>query len=83
MATNPFLGQLQLFPFGYAPKGWAVCAGQTMQISQNQALFSLLGTTYGGNGIQTFSCRICGAGPRSESDPALTRGRPAGKRRIL
>jgi len=54
MATNPFLGQLQLFPFGYAPKGWAVCAGQTMQISQNQALFSLLGTTYGGNGIQTF-----------------------------
>jgi microcystin-dependent protein len=53
MAT-PFLGQLQLFPFGYAPTGWAVCAGQTLPINQNQALFSLLGTTYGGNGIQTF-----------------------------
>lgn len=54
MATNPFLGQLQLFPFGFAPKGWAACAGQLLSISQNQALFSLIGTMYGGDGVQNF-----------------------------
>jgi microcystin-dependent protein len=54
MATNPFIGQLQLFPFGFAPKGWLVCAGQTLPINQNQALFSLLGTTFGGDGITNF-----------------------------
>ena len=52
--STPFLGQLQLFPFGFAPKGWAICAGQTMAINQNQALFAVLGTTYGGNGVTTF-----------------------------
>lgn len=52
---QPFLGQLMLFPFGYAPKGWALCAGQIMSVSQNQALFSLLGTTFGGDGISTFA----------------------------
>lgn len=54
MAT-PFLGQLMLCSFGFAPKGWALCAGQLLPINQNQALFSLLGTTYGGNGVQTFA----------------------------
>ena len=54
MASSPFVGQLQLFAFGYAPKGWAVCSGQTLPINQNQALFSLLGTTFGGNGVTTF-----------------------------
>jgi microcystin-dependent protein len=44
-----------LAAFSFAPKGWAQCNGQTMAINQNQALFSLLGTTYGGNGIQTFA----------------------------
>jgi microcystin-dependent protein len=53
MAT-PYLGQIQVFPFSFAPKGWALCNGQLMSIQQNQALFSLLGTYYGGNGIQTF-----------------------------
>jgi microcystin-dependent protein len=52
--SAPFLGQLQLFAFGFAPKGWAVCAGQTLPINQNQALFSLLGITFGGNGTTTF-----------------------------
>jgi microcystin-dependent protein len=52
--TNQFLGQLMLFPFSFAPQGWALCAGQLLQISQNQALFSLLGTTYGGDGKATF-----------------------------
>lgn len=53
MAT-PFLSEIKIFSFDYAPKGWALCNGQTLPINQNQALFSLLGTTYGGNGVQTF-----------------------------
>lgn len=51
---TPFLGQLLLTPWGIVPRGWALCAGQLFQISQNQALFSLLGTFYGGDGIRTF-----------------------------
>ncbi len=52
--SQPFLGQLSLFPFGFAPRGWAICQGQILPINQNQALFSLLGTVYGGNGQTTF-----------------------------
>ena len=51
---SPFLGQIQTFAFNFAPKGWALCQGQIMGISQNTALFSLLGTVYGGNGQTTF-----------------------------
>jgi microcystin-dependent protein len=54
MAT-PYLGQIEAFAFGFAPKGWAICAGQLLPINQYQALFSLLGTTFGGNGINTFA----------------------------
>ena len=46
--AEPFLGEIRLFSFGYAPSGWATCDGQTLNISQNQALYSLLGATYGG-----------------------------------
>lgn len=49
-----YLGQITMFGFGFPPKGWALCNGQTLAINQNQALFSLLGTTYGGNGVTTF-----------------------------
>jgi microcystin-dependent protein len=52
--TEPFLGQVAIFPFSFAPQGWAKCEGQLLPISQNQALFSLLGTTYGGDGETTF-----------------------------
>ncbi len=52
--NNQFIGQLMLFPFGFAPNGWALCAGQLLPISQNQPLFALLGTTYGGDGRVTF-----------------------------
>lgn len=52
--SDPYIGQIEAFPYGFAPKDWAVCQGQTMEIAQNQALFSLLGTTYGGNGTITF-----------------------------
>jgi microcystin-dependent protein len=53
--SEPFLSEIRVFSFNYAPKGWAMCNGQILPINQNQALFSLLGTTYGGNGIQTFA----------------------------
>jgi microcystin-dependent protein len=53
--SEPFLGQIQTFGFGFAPRGWAQCNGQILPIAQNTALFSLLGTTYGGNGQTTFA----------------------------
>jgi len=52
--VDPFLSEIRLFSINYPPKGWALCNGQTLPINQNQALFSLLGTTYGGNGQTTF-----------------------------
>jgi microcystin-dependent protein len=51
---TPFLGQLLLVPFNFAPRGWALCDGRMMAVNQNQALFSILGTTFGGNGVTTF-----------------------------
>jgi microcystin-dependent protein len=53
--SDPFLAEIRLFPFGFAPTGWALCNGQLLPISQNTALFSLLGTTYGGDGRSTFA----------------------------
>lgn len=53
--SEPFLGELKLFSYGQAPVGWALCNGQQLPINQNQALFALLGTTYGGNGQTTFA----------------------------
>ncbi|GED68181.1 tail Collar domain-containing protein [Brevibacillus reuszeri] len=53
--SEPFVGELRLFPINYAPRGWAFCDGQILQINQNQALYSLLGTTYGGDGRTTFA----------------------------
>ncbi|MEZ4893694.1 MAG: tail fiber protein [Saprospiraceae bacterium] len=52
---EPFIGQIMAVGFNFAPVGWAFCAGQLLPISQNQALFSLLGTTYGGDGRTTFA----------------------------
>lgn len=53
--AEPFLSELRLFSFSFAPKAWALCNGQFLPINQNQPLFSLLGTTYGGNGQTTFA----------------------------
>jgi microcystin-dependent protein len=53
--AEPFLGEIRLMSFVFAPKGWALCNGQLLPINQNQALFSLLGTVYGGNGTTTFA----------------------------
>lgn len=52
--AEPFLGEIRLFSFGVIPRGWLPCQGQLLPIQQNQALFSLLGTAYGGNGTSTF-----------------------------
>jgi len=52
---EPFVGQITLFPFNFAPRGWAFCAGQLIPISQNAALFSLLGTMFGGDGKSNFA----------------------------
>jgi microcystin-dependent protein len=52
---DPFVAEIRIFPFNFAPKGWAWCDGQLLPLSQNTALFSLLGTTYGGDGKSTFA----------------------------
>jgi len=53
--ADPFVAEIRIFPFNFAPKGWAWCNGQLLPISQNTALFSLLGTTYGGDGKSNFA----------------------------
>src|SRR3954447_5276203 len=53
--SDPFVAEIRIFPFNFAPTGWAFCNGQLLPISQNTALFSLLGTTYGGDGKSNFA----------------------------
>ena len=55
MPPDPFVAEIRIFPFNFAPAGWAMCNGQLLPLSQNTALFSLLGTTYGGDGKSTFA----------------------------
>ncbi|MBF9140884.1 phage tail protein [Microvirga sp. SRT04] len=55
MGGSPYVGEIQIFPFDFAPRGWAQCNGQLLPIAQNAALFSLLGTMYGGDGRTTFA----------------------------
>jgi microcystin-dependent protein len=52
--SQPYVGEIRMFAGNFAPRGWALCNGQTLSIQQNTALFSILGTTYGGNGVQNF-----------------------------
>lgn len=52
--SEPYLGQVSMFGFGFPPRNWALCNGQTLSVQQNSALFALLGTFYGGNGVNTF-----------------------------
>ncbi len=69
---QPFLGLIAIFGFAFAPRGWAFCAGQMLAISSNSALFSLLGTTYGGNGTTTFGL------PNLQGRTAIGMGSAAG-----
>lgn len=55
MSTEPFIGEVKVFGFSFSPLGYAYCAGQTYSIATNTALFALIGTTYGGDGVQTFN----------------------------
>jgi len=57
--ADPFVAEIRIFPFNFAPKGWAFCNGQLLPLSQNTALFSLLGTTYGGDGKSNFALPNC------------------------
>lgn len=67
--AEPFIGEIRTFAFDFAPRGWALCAGQVMAISQNEVLFSLLGTYYGGDGVSTFGLPdFQGRVPRHKSD---------------
>lgn len=52
---DPYIGQIQLFPYNFEPRGWILCDGRSLQVMQNQALYSLIGTTFGGNGTTTFN----------------------------
>ena len=70
--ANPFVAEIRIFAGNFAPKGWALCDGQLMPISQNTALFSLLGTTYGGNGTTTFAL------PNLQGSAAMHAGQGAG-----
>ncbi|MFC3551313.1 phage tail protein [Lysobacter cavernae] len=72
--TQPFIGEIQLFGFNFSPKGWAYCSGATLAIQQNTALFSLLGTQYGGDGRTTFQLPNLSAraGCRQGQGPGLT-----------
>jgi|SRR5665213_1231587 len=80
--SEQFLGEIRVFGFGFAPKGWAQCNGQTMAIQQNQALFSLLGTAFGGNGMQNFQLpNLQGRTPISMASPSLI-GTAAGTENI-
>ncbi len=54
MAYEPFIGEIMIFAGNFAPSGWAFCNGQLLPINQNVALYSIIGTTYGGNGVSTF-----------------------------
>src|SRR3954468_23535555 len=55
VVSEPFLGEMKMVGFNFPPRGWALCEGQMLAINQNQALFSLLGTIYGGDGVSTFA----------------------------
>lgn len=81
---EPFVGEIRAFGFGVIPRGWALCDGSTLPIQQNAALFSLLGTTYGGDGIRTFQLpdlrgRVCVGQGREQDYPM---GRAAGQESV-
>jgi len=70
--SDPYLGEVRIFGFNFAPRGWALCNGQLLSVSANSALFSLLGTNYGGNGTTTFAL------PNFQGSVAMGQGNGAG-----
>ncbi len=78
--AEPFLAEIRIMSFNFAPKGWALCNGQLLPINQNQALFSLLGTTYGGDGQSNFALPDLQGACRSTSATATRSASAAGER---
>ncbi len=77
--AEPFLGEIRLFSFGFAPSYWATCDGQVMNISQNSALYALLGTTFGGNGTTTFNLPDLRGRTSIHKSPNYTQGAAGGQ----
>ncbi|GAC1354172.1 MAG: tail fiber protein [Herpetosiphon sp.] len=78
--SNPFVGEIRIFGFNFAPRGWAMCNGQLLLIAQNTALFSLLGTFYGGDGRTTFALpNLQGSVPLHQGTGAGLTGRSIGE----
>jgi len=77
--SEPFLGEIRAFSFGFVPRGWAACAGQLLPINQNQALFSILGTTYGGNGVNTFALPDLRGRQPVHAGPTISLGQSGGE----
>lgn len=80
--SEPFIGEIKLFAGTFAPRGWAFCAGQILSIAQNTALFSLLGTTYGGNGQTTFALPDLRGRVPVHDGPTTTLGEVAGLEQV-
>jgi microcystin-dependent protein len=79
--ANPFVAEIRIFGFNFAPKGWAFCDGQLLPISQNTALFSLLGTVYGGDGKSTFALPgMQGSAPMSQGTSITGTGYDLGQK---
>lgn len=86
--SDPFVAEIRIFPFNFAPKGWAFCNGQLLPLSQNTALFSLLGTMYGGDGKSTFALPdLQGSAPmqqgQSQTGTSYFQGQTGGTDTIL
>ena len=77
--AESFLGEIRIFPINYAPRGWALCNGQMLSINANQALYSLLGTTYGGDGRTTFALPDLRGRVPIHVSPSLPLGTMAGE----
>ncbi len=77
--SEPYLAEIRMTSFNFAPKGWALCNGQILPINQNQALFALLGTTYGGNGITTFALPDMRGRVPAHMGPSFALGDKAGE----
>ena len=75
--SSPYIGEIRMFAGNFAPVGWAFCNGAVMPISENDTLFNLIGTTYGGDGQETFALPTCKVECRSMLGPGSPWGNPA------
>lgn len=80
--ADQFIGEIRLFPYGWAPKGWTTCSGQLLAISQNQALFSLLGVQFGGNGVTNFALPDLRGRAARHTSGALQQGTAGGEENV-